>query len=587
MPKAYGPVLVIFCVLSVTTADGLAAAAASSGLSAAKEAISREDYPTAVRLLRDFIPASVANPQLPEAQTLLVKASEQWSSNLARDSDIKQALNVLTDSAKALQGSPAEADLNDKANHLLNSEFAGALKQKDYGRLVQIAEVQAELFPDQPPLATPSQVQDYGVGALAADVRYLTPTESYSRLMALIGDQVPKATFDKYNLDCSGIVLRYLQTLIDMDWLQQAIVASQQTSFLGYIPDRLAKTIAKDCARSLEMWAEATLALGNVKLAGDAVEACEESRTPPLDPATLARLKGKLAEFGASKPPITLQIKAPLVGNGVWADSGTGYSIDGTVQIGNFYRNHGGTGSHGDIAVHGPLVLTGGRITVSAGGLDLQGSESQPVVLDHVRISCEYTASIKAAHVLFKDCIFAKAGSWYWDGGYSAKWQFSDCLLVDSNFAGLSRMDYGISMVHCGFVGCNFPSRYWGYRKKETVNDDGANLYRGKWSTIQDSDFYYCKIALSSLWMTSGCNFVSCTLGDAANFPSRTDMDVVLGGVTQESPFYREAVSKTNSTGRGHLIYRAAMQLFPRPQTNPLWALAPSYPPPPENPASP
>ena len=135
-----------------------------------------------------------------------------------------------------------------------------------------------------------------------------------------------------------------------------------------------------------------------------------------------------------------------VTGDAEWTANTSGYSFNGNVQIGNASNNHGGDWVGGSVRVDPGFYLQGGTLTASAGSLQLNGTFKEPIVLKNVQIVCEYGAEIKSTYTVFDHCTFSKGGSFHWNGGYSAKWEMTDCYFTGSNFQSLSRMDYGIKL---------------------------------------------------------------------------------------------------------------------------------------------
>ena len=284
--------------------------------------------------------------------------------------------------------------------------------------------------------------------------------------------------------------------------------------------------------------------------------------------ATLAGLKASIdlaCRRGARAP---LAIAEPVQSDTPFKANEKGYSLAGTLQIGNSSENgHTGATYRGEAMVQPGFCLEGGKLLVCNGQLDLHGTEQMPCVLIDVRIGCEERGTVRATHTFFKNCTFDKRGYKYWPGGYTSKWIFENCILDKSNFSKLDRITYGLKLRQCSFIDCTFPRRHWGYFKTEGPDDDAAALARGEWSEIDKCDFYGCEISPSVFWCMNKCNANGCNVkvvNDPDLFQSRTNLEVKIGLVPGSDAMIAELNANTATNGIGKVTYAAVPYLTRR-----------------------
>lgn len=251
-----------------------------------------------------------------------------------------------------------------------------------------------------------------------------------------------------------------------------------------------------------------------------------------------------------------------------WGAHEVGHRLDGTIKVGNSDRNNGGQWIGANVTAEPGFMLSGGVIRASGGTVTFKGTAEKPVVLKGVRIECEYTATIKAEHTIFVGCTFTKAGNWFWNDGYSSKWEFANCLLLDSHFERLTRMDFGIKWMGCTFCDCRWPRRNWGYRKEEGPEESGS--VRSEWSNMRDCDFYQCELSVSAIWPTENCNFIACRVGENDDFTSKANFPVVLG-LAANDRLLVELGAKTAHLGTGKITYARASLSPNSVVRHPLW----------------
>lgn len=273
------------------------------------------------------------------------------------------------------------------------------------------------------------------------------------------------------------------------------------------------------------------------------------------------------AKPGAARPPFPAG--DPLSGDVTWSAGNGDLSLTAEQYIGYNGGNHGHKlkDCSAKVLVEPGYHFEGGTLMVSNGSIDLRGEADNPIVLRNVHIGCELTGVVKASFVVFDHCTFTKDGGFGWIGAPSAKFYFSDCLLLQSNFKRFDWDNYGIKLQRCTFAGCAFPDRNGKPKEKE----DSYKTARHDLSLIADCDFYGCELAASVCWMPQRCNLVGCKITDAAAYASPIDLPVELGLIAEERDSFLSGLrNKTASAGAGHVVYTAttepfASQAFPRP----------------------
>ena len=276
----------------------------------------------------------------------------------------------------------------------------------------------------------------------------------------------------------------------------------------------------------------------------------------------LARLK-ELADrsggkAGAAHTP--LPVGEPLAGEVTWAASKEGYAINGELLLGCMSGNHDQKFKDAKVkvTVDPGFHLDGGTLMMSNGSVNLHGEPENPIVLRNVHIGCELTGSVKASFVIFENCTFTQNGGWY-AGRPIAKFEFSDCVLLQSNFQRLKAYDFGIKLDRCTFATCKFPERELPHEK-----EDSYKSAFHEWSHIADCEFYDCEISASVFWMPRRCNFFNCKVAETATYSSPTDLKIELGLLADDRDrTLNDLREKTTDGGSGHASFTAAPELYP------------------------
>ena len=367
-------------------------------------------------------------------------------------------------------------------------------------------------------------------------------------------------------------VLKRVKELQERGWYAQAAAQARKAIADESTPAGLRSDLKIRAGKLLVLYAQSCMGFGNNDLSRRVLQDVTAASDVQFEASELGLLKSALRARESDAPAATPPAGSPLSGQVVWPAQPNGYAIDSPVQTGNSEHNHGGSRINGNLQVQSGVYIRGGTLRVSAGSITFKGAAAKPVFLDGVRVECEYTGSISAENTVFQNCSFAKTGGFFWNGGYSSKWTFKDCLFQNSSFVSLSRMDYGIRIGRCTFSDGNLPPRNWGYSKTESATDDGAKRTRESWSQLVDCEFYNCTCAVSSVWVAEGCNFYQCTVGKPANFLSKTDLRVEVGLPPVEKPFLDDLISETTSDGSGRVLY-TSVRPFPRSHLSPFWKL--------------
>jgi hypothetical protein len=279
--------------------------------------------------------------------------------------------------------------------------------------------------------------------------------------------------------------------------------------------------------------------------------------------ARVARLKAVGAKPPADAgPPAPMPLGDPLKDDVVWAATPAGFALSGRVQVGNFDKKKFGGDYKGNVRAESGFRLDGGDIVVTVGTLELIGTPDRPVVLRNVKIGCEMYGSVKARHAVFENCTFYKAPGGYWTNGYTSKWTLDDCLLRDSNFDKLYRIDYGIKFRRTSFVDCAIPPRRIVDFNDKTVEVDAAKDARHEWSEIADCDFHRCRVAASTTWYMRSCNLFGCLVTDPFESNTKTDVAVEVGVGPADAGTVDEMRAKTTTTAAGKVTYAAAATPF-------------------------
>ncbi len=547
-----------------------------SPLEAARGSFRHRDYAAAAASLGNFIDASRGTPKLDEAREMLVNVAIAWSAELDRQGQTGQGARALIDCAGILRLDPRATELKTRARRLLEGAYDASVKRKDYERALRLVADATVLFPEQFPLADTATLRTLQAGSLAAQQQRARPEYIYERLRAMQRAGVTRDVIEQFKLDPADVALSYAKDLQERGWYVQAAVVLREELIFGAPSPSAKRQLEQAITKALEAAAQAWINFANPALAQRAMDQFEASPDAASDPGILAHVRASFQKLPASRePPHLLASRKPLQGDGIWNDKGFGYVLDGEIQIGSNPRNHGGESITSHIDVHAGSHLDGGTIVVSQGILSFKGAPDRPVILRGVHIECEYTGEIKAQYTIFEDCTFTKTGSYRWDAGYSAKWDFADCLLLNSNFAALTRMNYGIKLVRCSMAHCTVPPR----ALTEAPEDDAAKRYREEWNQVEDCDFYGCELSVSALWMTRSCNLYLSQVIEPATFFSKSDLDVQLAAPPEEADVIQDAISKTDGRGTGKLRYSLAPRLFPRKRTMPLWRWADDLPP--------
>jgi hypothetical protein len=272
----------------------------------------------------------------------------------------------------------------------------------------------------------------------------------------------------------------------------------------------------------------------------------------------------KIGSLGETK-----ELKFPgkfVEGKGIWKDAGHGYFISNTVQTGNCANSRGGPWKTAEIEVAPGTVIEGGTLRASHGKLTFQGTAEKPVIIRNVRLECDYTAAIHATNTLFVDCTFMKTGSWHWNNGFSSKWIFTNCMLVKSNFAGMSRGDYGIQWQQTVFFRCKFPQR----NLNNKADKDATGEYKGHWNMMNECIFMESILPPSLVWGCDSPRLIDNEISEISEFYSAKPLKIAMSASPPE--FVKALRAATINKGSGMIEY-LPLNSTPKPPIRGFWHL--------------
>ncbi len=372
-------------------------------------------------------------------------------------------------------------------------------------------------------------------------------------------------------VNVASLADRYATQLMERGWHQQAAVhLSSVIRGLGSA-DSNRPALQRQLERCLAAAVANAIRFGNVEMIGDAVAAYSQNDVLPKDELKARRYAADLDRIRAGRTPPEIPAAAPfLEGESTWAAHPFTYKLPGTVQIGNCKNNRGGDWKKGTLTIAGGAVVEGGTLRASHGSLVFRGTPDVPVVVKNVAIECDYTANVVAVNTIFLGCSFRKTGNWFWNGGFSSKWEFTECMVADSRFVDLSRGNFGLKMKKVTFVNCAFPDRLLNKDEKK----DATLGYRHAWNTFVECDLFGCQFNPSLAWGLQSSSLYDCTVKGEALFSSSKDLQVQLL-ITDGDPSVLESLAKaTKANGAGKVHYTPARGLPPKASVH--WRLLPA-----------
>lgn len=194
-------------------------------------------------------------------------------------------------------------------------------------------------------------------------------------------------------------------------------------------------------------------------------------------------------------------------------------------------------------------MLEGSTLHSEEGAIKLEGQPTRPVIFRGVHVALDLGGGLEAKHAVFEDCTFSKTGGWF--AYYSSYWTFDDCLLVQSNFSGLTGVDYGIQIRGCALLECKFPSRYLCGEPP----GDSAAAYRDGWNAVEENGFQRCEMPPSFVWTTKRCSFTQCKVTGSEVYRSTTPLQVLMAVPPGSQDFLRDLQVNTLRDHAGAVKY--------------------------------
>jgi len=545
-------------------------------LDQAKAQLRRKEFAPAIQSLRNYVNASTANvgdKNVDDAKKMLVQASSSYAQTLESSGDYLQAASVLLDTASVSALSDQSDALLRDAKTLMQRCYKTAVSKNEIQKAFDVADAFAQRFPSEAPLVAPEERVKLRISALNQARNSSRSSFALSEYRRLKATGVTKEQFQAGGLIESELVARYCDELFRRGWYLQAASFAQNELSVGAASGDTKEKLQKLSERSLSAYFDSCLVLGNAGMIKDAAKAYGDPANTASEKSKVARMKTATDALSSKASPKELAFAAKFIeGKGTWSDDGTGYVVSNPVQIGNCGHVRGGESKGGDVVIQPGFVLANGVLRASQGKLEIKGSPDRPVVFKNVSIECDYTASVTASFALFIDCKFVKTGGWFWKGGFSSKWDFSDCLIVDSAFNSLTKIDYGIKLQRCTFVQVAIPDR----SLTDDAAKDNTGLFHDQWNTISDCQFYQCKVPPSLLWANGKSAFLDCTINGASTFASAKPLQAG-GFLPKDDSSFEAAISAATKTkGAGKVDYSFSVLDMSKLKPSPLWHLVPS-----------
>jgi len=544
-------------------------------LDSAKGAVRKKDYPAAINLLVGYLnanAATVGHPKVEEAKRILLQVTRTHSAALHRAGKPMEAAQVLLDAAAVAAVREHSSALQDEARTLLHGAYEAAASSKSAASALAIADAFAMYFPEDPPLITPRQRLRLELENLGAE-KNARPAYVLREARRLKQAGVTDEQLQAAGIIESELVARYAEELAARGWALQAASFAQAELLTVEPSSTIYERLAKVAEQALASHVDACLQLGNARMVADAVALYLDPTNTAADPTRRTRYEAAAQRATEKLEPKKLEFSGKFVeGTGTWMDDGSGFEINGVIQLGNGKNNRGGEWKEAKVFIQPGTMIEGGTLRVSHGRLEIQGTAARPVILKDITFECEYTATIAASYAVFIDCKFRKAGNWFFNNGFSSKWQLTDCMLVRSNFANLKKVDYGIKFQRCTFVQCDLPDR----SMTDDATRDNSSLFRHGWNTIANCQFYDSTLHPSLLWANGQSAFIDCRFGGESTYASTQPLRVQLFTVADNSGFAAEAVARTVAKGAGNVEYHATVIDPSRLKVSPLWRLVPA-----------
>ena len=508
----------------------------------AKRAAEHSQFHIARTLMTQFIGASVGDRRRAEAETILKSSFVGEATQLAQAGFPIEASTVWLEYATSLKDGAEAAAARKSAGDVLHRGFEAAVKARDFDQALDVAQAYVHSFPDDAPLCTPERANEMRVERLiAGGAKRLMADEMEDDLEDAVEHGVTDAALLAKGVNGGVIRQAYARWLIDKGQLTRAIDLAGKWAVTTEAPAERTKYEVIERKALLDR-ADACVGFGNADMAEYAVNAAAANpATASADVLKVTALKRKLATIkaGVGHEEHVLKFDTPPTGAGTWQGDGGTYSIEGKIDF-----------NKARIAVAPGFVLNGGSIFVGGGStLELHGTAERPVIFRKVHLSADLNGAVKAQFAIFEDCTFAKGGAWF--AYYNSKWIFSDCLVIRSNWKGLSGMDYGLQVTGCVFDQCNLPARHVGDDKVE----DKARKYRDNWNQVDHNFFDHCEIEPSFAWCTNQCAFASCSVTGWDTYRSVNELRVNLAVPSSTDRFMELLQQRTQNEAQGVVRY--------------------------------
>jgi len=539
--------LLVFCLLPGTFEVRAADKPSAEEIQAdhflrAKRAAEHSQFHIARTLMSQYSNASVGDRHKAEAEKILKDSYIGEATQLAQAGFASDASTVWLEYATWLKDGVEAAAARKSAGDVLRHGFDAAVKAHDFDQALDVAQAYAHSFPDDAALCTPEHANELRIERLiGGGTKHLMADVMEGYLEDAIQHGVTDSALLAKGVNSGVIRQAYARSLTDAGQLTRAIDLLGKWMITVEAPAER-KKYEVILRKALVNRAEACVGFGNADMADKAVNAAAENpETASADVLKITALKRKLATIkaGVGHEEHVLKFDTPPTGPGTWQGDGGTYSIEGKISF-----------NKATIAVAPGFVLNGGSIFVGVGStLELHGTAEHPVIFRKVNLSADLNGAVKAQFAIFEDCTFAKGGGWF--AYYNSKWIFSDCLLIRSNWKGLSGMDYGLRVTGCIFDQCKLPPRYVGDDKIE----DKARKYRDQWNQVDHNFFDHCDIAPSFAWCTNLCAFADCNVTGWDTYRSVNELRVNMAVQSGTDRFFELLQQRTQDEAQGVVRY--------------------------------
>jgi hypothetical protein len=507
-----------------------------------KRAAERSQFHLARTLMAQFSNASVGDRRKAEAEKILRSSFVGEATQLAQAGFAAEASAVWLEYATWLKDDPEAAAARKSAGDVLRRAFDAAVKARDFDQALDVAQAYTHAFADDAPLCTPERANEMRVERLVAGgAKHLAADVMEDDLEDAIQHGVTDSALLAKGVNSGVIRQAYAHWLTDRGQLTRVIDLVGKWAVTAESPAERTK-YEVILRKALVDRADACAGFGNADLAEWALNAASANpATASADVLKISALKRKLAAIksGVGREEHVLKFDTPPTGAGTWQGDGGTYSAEGKIDF-----------NKATIAVAPGFVLNGGSIFIGGGStLELHGTAERPVIFRKVHLSADLNGAVKAQFAIFEDCTFAKGGAWF--AYYNSKWIFSDCLVIRSNWKGLSGMDYGLRVTECVFDQCKLPARHVGDDKVE----DKARKYRDDWNQVDHNLFDHCEIEPSFAWCTNQCAFAGCSVTGWDSYRSVNELRVNMTVLPSTDRFLELLQQRTQNEAQGVVRY--------------------------------